>query len=142
MYELWWEIAPIISWWRTLPDESWCNKETNMKRITTEEYQDFTLSTWIGNDSATESELRLVCGVAEEAGEVAGKVKKWHRGDYNDDVESFRRDVQAEMGDLLWYVAMLHNHYDLVMEDSMVQNVEKLLDRQSRSVIKGSGDAR
>lgn len=113
-----------------------------MKRITTEEYQDFTLSTWIGSDDPVASELRVICGVAEEAGEVAGKVKKWHRGDYGDDVESFRRDIQAEMGDLLWYVAMLHNHYDMTMEDSMIANVEKLVDRQSRKVIQGSGDDR
>lgn len=113
-----------------------------MKRISPEEYQDFTLSTWIGNDTEIASELRVVCGVAEEAGEIAGKIKKWHRGDYGDDAEAFRADVQAEMGDLLWYVAMLHNLYDMTLEETMIQNVEKLLDRQSRDVIKGSGDGR
>jgi len=113
-----------------------------MKRITTEEYQDFTLSTWIGNDSSTESELRLVCGMAEESGEVAGKIKKWYRGDFGDDADRFRSDLQAEMGDLLWYVAMLHNLYDMTLEETMIMNVEKLLDRQSRDKIQGSGDVR
>ncbi len=113
-----------------------------MKRITTEEYQNFTLSTWIGSDSEIASELRVVCGLAEEAGEVAGKVKKWHRGDYGDDVGAFRADIQAELGDLLWYTAMLHNIYDMTLEETMIGNVEKLVDRQSRKVIKGSGDDR
>jgi len=127
---------------RRIQDGHRWHKETYMKRITTEEYQNFTLSTWIGSDSEIASELRVVCGVAEEAGEIAGKVKKWHRGDYGDNVDAFRADIQAEMGDALWYIAMLHNIYDMTMEETMVQNVEKLVDRQSRNKIQGSGDDR
>lgn len=114
----------------------------NKKEITLEEYQDFTLSTWEESDSQIASELRIVCGVAEEAGEVAGKVKKWHRGDFDNNADSFRSAVQAELGDLLWYVTMLHNLYDMTLEDTLVMNVEKLISRQQRDKIKGSGDAR
>ncbi len=116
--------------------------KTMEKNISLEEYQDFTLSTWVGSDSQIESELRAVLGISEKAGEVAGKVKKWLRGDYDDNPKAFRADIQAELGDLLWYVALLHNIYDMTIEETMIGNVEKLLDRQARGKIKGSGDER
>ena len=110
--------------------------------ISVEEYQAFTLTTWDNEGTGIEGEMRCVLGVNEEAGEVAGKVKKWLRGDYKENAEQFRNEIQKELGDLLWYTAMLHNIYDMDMAETMTQNVTKLLDRKERGVIKGSGDER
>ena len=115
-------------------------KET--KRINLEEYQAFTISTWSEAETSEIAEMRCVLGITEEAGEVAGKVKKWLRGDYNGDVEQFRQDIQKELGDLLYYIAQLHNIYDMTLEESLIMNVEKLLSRLERNTIKGSGDDR
>ena len=115
---------------------------TTTKRINLEEYQAFCLSTWTGAETSEIAEMRCVLGISEEAGEVAGKVKKWLRGDYNGNSDAFRDEIQAELGDLLWYITQLHNIYDMIVEDTLVMNVEKLISRQERNVIKGSGDDR
>lgn len=46
--------------------------------------------------------LRL--GIIEEAGEIAGKIKKFRRGDYS--VEQFRYQTGKEIGDLCWYLVL------------------------------------
>lgn len=82
----------------------------------------------------------LTLGLASEAGEVAGKVKKVIRGDYP--LAYVRQSIAFEIGDVLWYCAMLCEFFKLDLGEVMQQNVEKLKDRQSRNVIKGDGDGR
>lgn len=55
----------------------------------------------------------LSLGAISEAGEVAGKYKKWLRGDYGSWI-AFRSMVKYEIGDVLWYIAMLdfYCHYE------------------------------
>lgn len=113
-----------------------------MNTISTEEYQEFVPTTWTKSDTPLENELRIICGLAEESGEVAGKVKKWFRGDYNLKSETFLHDIENELGDLLYYIATLCNFYNLSIDEIMALNVKKLLDRKERGVIKGSGDDR
>ena len=81
-------------------------------------------------------------GLASEAGEVAGKVKKVlrdHGGDFGPDQVSAIRD---ELGDVLWYVAMLAADLGLSMDDLAANNLEKLRSRLERGVIGGQGDQR
>lgn len=84
---------------------------------------------------------RYTLGIVDEGGEVAGKVKKWIRGD-NPDFDTFRTDMLKEMGDVLWYIATVAAMLDIDMEDIATANIEKLLSRFERGVIKGSGDNR
>jgi NTP pyrophosphatase (non-canonical NTP hydrolase) len=81
-------------------------------------------------------------GLAGEAGEVAEKVKKLLRDD--DGVMSReRRDALAgELGDVLWYVAQVATEAGLDLADIAQGNLDKLLSRQQRGVLSGSGDSR
>ena len=77
-------------------------------------------------------------GLAGESGEVAEKVKKWLRGDK----ELSNADVIKELGDVLWYIAALCSDLGVTMEEVAQGNINKLLDRQSKGVLKGDGDNR
>ena len=76
-------------------------------------------------------------GLASEAGEFAGKVKKAIR-DNNYDHEA----MAAELGDVLWYVARAAAELELYLSDIATLNVEKLKSRKERNKISGEGDNR
>jgi NTP pyrophosphatase (non-canonical NTP hydrolase) len=76
-------------------------------------------------------------GLASEAGEFAGKVKKMIR-DKNYDLEA----MVSELGDVLWYVARAAAELDIHLSDVAQMNIEKLQSRKERDTLKGSGDTR
>ncbi len=81
-------------------------------------------------------------GLASEAGEVAGKVKKVlrdHGGVFGPEQTAAIRD---ELGDVLWYVAVLASDMGLSLDDIAAGNVEKLRSRLQRGTIQGDGDNR
>jgi NTP pyrophosphatase (non-canonical NTP hydrolase) len=81
-------------------------------------------------------------GLAGEAGEVAEHAKKAIRDD-GGEVSGVRRAAMAkELGDVLWYVAQLATELDLDLEEIAQANLDKLLSRQRRGVLSGSGDER
>jgi NTP pyrophosphatase (non-canonical NTP hydrolase) len=77
-----------------------------------------------------------------EAGEVADKLKKVIRD--NDGVLTgpVRDAVAKELGDVLWYLAVLANELDYDLNTIAEDNLLKLLSRQERGVLSGSGDNR
>ena len=76
-------------------------------------------------------------GLANEAGEVLGKVKKIIRdGTYN------REDIVDELGDVLWYAAALARDLDVSLTEVAHRNLEKLASREKRGTLQGSGDKR
>jgi NTP pyrophosphatase (non-canonical NTP hydrolase) len=81
-------------------------------------------------------------GLNGEAGEVAEKVKKLIRDKGGVVDDEFRAQVQKELGDVLWYLNALCKELDLNLEDAAQGNLEKLLSRKARGVLKGSGDNR
>ena len=66
-------------------------------------------------------------GLAGEAGECANIVKKWFRDDYLD-----REALIEEVGDVLWYCAMVATELDATLEEIAHANVLKLADRHSK----------
>ena len=98
-------------------------------------YQDFTDSTAIYPEEKGLEYTAL--GLASEAGEFAGKVKKMIR-DKTYDTEA----MIAELGDVLWYVARAAAELDVHLSDVAKDNVEKLKSRMERGKLKGSGDKR
>ena len=81
-------------------------------------------------------------GLCGEAGETAEKVKKAIRDDGGTLTEERRAAIAAELGDVLWYAAQLATEAGLDLEDIAAANLEKLLSRQRRAVLHGSGDNR
>lgn len=79
-------------------------------------------------------------GLAEEAGEVVGKIAKAIRGDYP--LLSNTDDIIKELGDVCWMLAMCCSIMGWDMEEVMKKNIEKLTDRLNRGVLKGNGDNR
>ena len=81
-------------------------------------------------------------GLTGEAGEVANKVKKIIRdgSDKNDD--SLVSEIKSEIGDCLWYIAVLANDFNIKLSDIASANLEKLEKRKQKGTIHGSGDNR
>lgn len=106
-----------------------------------DDYQRAALRTARDRDAPDEF-MHLVLGLVGEAGEIAEKVKKLVRDQNSDLARLDRDDMAAELGDVLWYTAVLANFLDLSLDDIARRNVEKLADRSRRAVIGGSGDHR
>jgi NTP pyrophosphatase (non-canonical NTP hydrolase) len=77
-----------------------------------------------------------------EAGEVQGKIKKILRGDSAAQTVEYGAAVAAELGDLLWYVAMTAKELGYNLSEIANANLDKLESRAARGQIKGSGDDR
>lgn len=79
-----------------------------------------------------------ILGLAGEAGEVCEKWKKHLR----DGRELNVADLKKELGDVLWYVALVAHDNGVDLADVAVTNINKLADRYQRGVLLGSGDNR
>jgi len=81
-------------------------------------------------------------GLAGEAGEVAEHAKKAIRDDGGEVGQDRRAAMAKELGDVLWYVAQLATELELDLDEIAQTNLDKLLSRQRRGVLSGSGDER
>jgi NTP pyrophosphatase (non-canonical NTP hydrolase) len=77
-------------------------------------------------------------GLANEVGEVLGHVKKEMR----DGTALDPREIQAELGDVLWYVAAIADQLGIRLSAVAEINIEKLASRKRRNKIQGSGNHR
>lgn len=81
-------------------------------------------------------------GLVNEAGEVAGKIKKVFRDKDGQISDETREALKAELGDVLWYIAQVATELNLSLEEIAEHNITKLYDRLERGKIKGDGDDR
>lgn len=113
-----------------------------------DQYQEFTKTTAVYPDANKGNILELMYlanGLTSEAGEVAGKIKKAYRDGIDLDEPNnheYRLKIISEMGDCYWYLAMLANALNTSCTRCLVDNRDKLVDRQNRDMIQGDGDTR
>jgi NTP pyrophosphatase (non-canonical NTP hydrolase) len=81
-------------------------------------------------------------GLVNEAGEVAGKIKKVFRDKNGEISPETREALKGELGDVLWYLAQTCTELDISLDEVAESNITKLLDRQARGKIQGDGDNR
>lgn len=110
--------------------------------MTFDDYQKLALTTAIHHSDPQMDKTIWVLGIAGEAGEVVEKWKKivaYRDGEIADnDIE----EIKKELGDVLWYVAMLAHSLGLSLDEVVRLNVDKLASRRARGVTKGVGDNR
>ena len=80
----------------------------------------------------------LIAGLAGEVGEVSSIFAKHWRGDG----PLTSDNLEAELGDVLWFVAMLADEIGCDLSTVAQGNLDKLADRAERGKLKGSGDNR
>jgi len=66
-------------------------------------------------------------GIVGEAGDVAGCIKKTYS--HNDDQTSGTRE---NLGDTMWYIAMICNFYGWDLSEVLEENIKKLKKRYSK----------
>ena len=79
-------------------------------------------------------------GLAGEAGEVADKVKKIYRDDRTD--ARFLAEIAKEIGDVMWYCAVLAEDLGFSLQQVAEMNIYKLQQRKALGTIVGDGDDR
>ena len=82
------------------------------------------------NPDLTEKEslVEAALGLASEAGEAAGVIKKWATQGHDLDTEA----VIGEAGDTLYYLARMLNHVGSTISEAMFTNMEKRRKRYPR----------
>ena len=116
-------------------------KEKRLSNITASLYQEKACETAIFPKHQAMEYLTL--GLTGEAGEIANKVKKFIRdGAVKDEYLDKRIQIGYEIGDVLWYCAVLAQELDMNLGHIMEKNLDKLADRKKRGTLSGSGDNR
>lgn len=106
-----------------------------------DEYQKLALRTAAPKD-AHNNVFQLLLGLVGETGEIAEKAKKIVRDQGSDFSQFDKADLTKELGDVLWYVAVTADFFDISLDDIGQKNIDKLASRQKRGVLHGSGDNR
>jgi NTP pyrophosphatase (non-canonical NTP hydrolase) len=81
-------------------------------------------------------------GLMNEAGELAGKIKKIFRDKDGIINEDDRLALKHELGDVLWYLTQICTELDLTLDEVAETNIKKLFSRLERNKIRGDGDHR
>lgn len=129
------------------PDDDWL-LEDDTENMTLDDYQEVCASDFAFYPGWL---IYPALGLAGESGEVAEKVKKLIRDDEMPLDENFnatnidadkRIEIAKELGDVLFYVAMLADDIDYQLSEIAQMNIDKLTDRKERGHLRGSGDNR
>jgi len=116
-------------------------KEKQLSNISASLYQEKACETAIFPKHQAMEYLTL--GLTGEAGEIANKVKKFIRdGATPDEYAAKKIEIGYEIGDVLWYCAVLASELEMNLGHIMENNLQKLANRKNRGTLSGSGDNR
>ncbi len=108
-----------------------------------DDYQDLANRTWEGHEWSKQTQREyLMNGLISEVGEAASKIKKDIRDSASLMSDSTKLAISLELGDVLWYVAMLADFFEADLSTVARRNIDKLYSRYERGTIQGSGDNR
>lgn len=79
-------------------------------------------------------------GLLSEAGELADRIKRIDRDDKGVVTPGKRAEVAGELGDILWYAAMVATEFRLSLQEIADANLVKLSGRQNRGTLSGFGE--
>lgn len=106
-----------------------------------QKYHDATVITQVYGHWSTRDQLSYAgLGLVNEAGEVAGELKKLLRDDDGQLTDERRERVIDEAGDVLWYLARVLESAGASLEDAAAANVAKVERRIANGTLKGAGD--
>ena len=110
--------------------------------MTFDEYQQKAKTTLLSTGDQLLDVLHMALGISGESGEVSEKLKKIIR-DQKGDLSQLDLDgVKKELGDVLWYLALMADLLGLSFQEVAELNIEKLASRKARGKLGGSGDNR
>ena len=95
-----------------------------MEEITLKQYQKACKATAKKFETDEKEILTWGLGIAGEAGDIAGCIKKTYSHD-NDQTAGVRENI----GDTIWYAAMISNFYGWDLQEILQENLEKLKKR-------------
>lgn len=121
--------------------------------MTLNDYQEKAMTTCL---ASCKNEVYAINGLQAEVGEIADKIAKWVRKgicrivnnrlvfNTSDEevVNEYQEELAKEIGDCLWFVALLSLLLGYTLEEVGQMNIDKLKDRAQRGVIDGNGDNR
>lgn len=121
--------------------------QSKVKRVDKlDEYQTRAMSTRLGScDNVT----YMAFGLVAEVGELADKIAKWKRKKeayvtddllvfytcQTSEVDEKRAELMKELGDVLWFVAGIADHFGYSLSEVAEMNLEKLAGRKSKGTI-------
>ena len=104
-------------------------------------YQTESRKTW-GIISMDHPIVYPTMGLVNEAGEVAGKIKKIFRDRNGQIAEEDKQSLKNELGDVLWYLTQICTELGLTLEEVAETNITKFFSRQERGKLGGNRDNR
>lgn len=107
--------------------------------ITAEGYQKFVHGKWRNHIDSHQTQISIAThGLTGESGEVAELVKK----KLADGLIYDKSKMLKELGDVLFYVAMLAELHDSSLIEVMTGNIAKLQGREASGTLIGNGSER
>ena len=94
------------------------------KKTTLKEYQKICNSTAKRFDDPQKAIMTWGLGLTGEAGDIAGCIKKTYAHDNNQ-----TKGIRENLGDAMWYAAMICNFYKWNMQEVLEENLKKLKKR-------------
>ena len=114
--------------------------------MTFDEYQKAALKTDVtskkGSGLVSIRFMDKVLGLVGESGEFADKIKKILRDKDAELSEEDRQELVKELGDVLWYAAVLSHYLGTSFDEVASRNIDKLAKRQQTGKLGGKGDNR